>query len=124
MRSTGCQSYKSFSKLILTISLLLSLFAFSGFTTRSSSVPVQKTQTELVASLKKSRDYSYQRIFSQKAFVFNFFFPLQLLAHQHQRILKLRFNRSAFQFYSFKFYHSFLLQKTVSLNSDEAYLLS
>jgi hypothetical protein len=124
MLSSKFLPFKSLSKLALTATLLLSLFAFSGFTTRSSSIPAEKNQTELVLSLKKGKVFSYQGIFAQSASPNNFSSSLETLSNLHQRIFKLRFDNSTFQFFAFKSIRSFLMQKTIPLNSDETSLLS
>ncbi len=125
MMKTQYPSYKNrLTKWLLTVTLLFSVFTFSGYAGNSQSRQLETTHTELVVS---SNPKIYKRAVSyKKGMELILFSPLissdknwvnTLLTYN--LLTKVKLDTISRQYYSHKPVNHFLQVKTIPQNSDE-----
>ena len=112
-------------KWLLTVTLLFSIFTFSGYASNQQSREQHTTQTELVISSNHKtckRTVSYKKAFdltSSSDFLINPYKSWTNALFTHKIITKVKLDSLSRQFYSHKSAAQFLQVKTIPQSSDE-----
>jgi len=113
------------TKWLLTITLLFSVFTFSGYASNSQSRQQQATQTELVISNNHKtckRVISYKKYFeliSYNDFLISTYISWANTLFTYNILTKVKLDSISKQFYSYKSTGRFLQVKTIPKSSDE-----